>query len=99
MIASGDDRHARPQKFDRYFSGDAPAGGGIFAVYDYEIDRMLFLQFGQSPNNGIAPRLANDVAQKKDGKHSAILDRASRVVIPSRKDNASPARTEGSHIG
>ena len=61
-----DDRNARAQQFDRDLSGNPAAAGGVFAVNDYEIDIVLFLQFRQSPDDSVAARFANDIAEEKN---------------------------------
>jgi hypothetical protein len=65
MIAGGDYGHARAQKLDRNFSGDAAPASRVLTIDDREIDPVLFLQLGQPHDHGVASRLANDVAQEK----------------------------------
>src|ERR1019366_7378062 len=41
MVAAGDDVHARRKNFPGGLGGDAGAAGGVFAVGDDEIERVL----------------------------------------------------------
>ena len=66
MIAGGDDRCPGAQKIDRDLSGNPSSAGRVLTVDDDEIQRMLFLQFGQPGDHGVAARLTYDIAQKKN---------------------------------
>ena len=47
MVAAGDDVHAGGENFLGGLGRDAGAAGGVFAVGNDEIERVLFAQFGQ----------------------------------------------------
>ena len=47
MVAAGDDVHAGGEDFFGGLGRDAGAAGGVFAVGNDEIERVLFAQFGQ----------------------------------------------------
>ena len=66
MVAGGHDRNAGSQKIDRDFAGDATAAGGVFAIDHDKIDAVLFLEFRQPGDDGIASRLAHDVTEEKN---------------------------------
>ena len=43
MIAGGEDRNARAQKFNCDLPGDPAPAGRVLTVHNYEIDRVLLL--------------------------------------------------------
>ena len=48
MVAGGDDVHACRKNFLGGFGRDAGAAGGVFAIGDDEVERVLFAEFGNS---------------------------------------------------
>ena len=71
MVAGGDDRSARPQQIDGDPRCNAATGGGVFAVYDDEIERPALLQIWQTGDDGVATWFAHDVAKKKNRQHGS----------------------------
>src|SRR5580658_851100 len=65
MVAGGDDAHAGVQDFQRSIDSDAGAAGGVFAVGDDHVQLMGLAQTRQQPAQGVPPRFANNVADKK----------------------------------
>ena len=55
MVAAGDDIHAGREDFPGGFGRDAGAAGGVFAIGDDEIERMLFTEFGQQVLTALRP--------------------------------------------
>ena len=72
MVAAGDDIHAGVEDFPGGFGGDAGAAGGVLAVGDDEIERVLFAEFRQKGFDRIASRLTDDVADEEQF-HAGIL--------------------------
>ena len=82
VVASRDHRHTGPEKVDCYFSGDAATAGGIFTVYDCEIDSVACLQFRQFRDHRTAARLAHDVAEEKNAEHwTSFSEPAAKVDV------------------
>ena len=65
MVAAGDDVHAGGKNFPGGFGRDAGAASGVFAVGDDEIERVLFVKFGQEFLDRITPRPPDDVADEE----------------------------------
>jgi hypothetical protein len=65
MVAGGDDVHARGKNFPGGFGRDAGAAGGVFAVGDDEVERVLLAEFGNKFCNRAPARLSHDVADEK----------------------------------
>lgn len=71
MIAGGDDRSARTQQFDGDPRRDAATGGCVLTIYDDKIERPALLQIWQTRDDGVATRLSDDVAKKKNRQHGS----------------------------
>jgi hypothetical protein len=65
MVAAGDDVHAGGEKFTGNLGRDAGAAGGVFAIGDDEVERVLLAQFRQKNFDGSASGFAHDVADEK----------------------------------
>ncbi len=61
MIAACDNRNSGPQKINCDFSCYSPTAGGVLAVHNDEIQCVLLFQLGQTGDDGIAPRLTDDI--------------------------------------
>ena len=65
MIATGDDIHAGGKHLPGGGGRDAVAAGGVFAVGDDKIKRVLLSQSGNKFPDRAAARLPHDVANEE----------------------------------
>lgn len=65
MIAAGDDVHAGGEQFAGDLGRDAVAAGGVFAVRNDEIERVLVAEAGENVVDGLASGFAHDVADEE----------------------------------
>ena len=76
MVAAGDDIHAGGKNFFGGPGGNPGSAGGIFAVGDDEIERVLFTESGQEFPDGSPAGLAHDVADEEQfHKPNLIVNR------------------------
>ena len=66
MVAAGNDVHACRKDFTCDLGCDAGAAGGILAVGDDEIERVLLAQFWKQDFDGLAPGLSHDVTDEEN---------------------------------
>jgi hypothetical protein len=62
VVAEGDDRDTGAQQADRDLRRDTATARRVLAVDDDKIDPAFRAQRGQPPDDGFAPRLADDIA-------------------------------------
>ena len=65
MVAAGDDVHARRKNFFCGFGRDAGAAGGVFAVGDDKIERVLFAELGHKFRDRASSGLSDNVADEE----------------------------------
>src|SRR5438094_615998 len=95
MVAAGDDIDATGEQFFGDPGGDAVAAGGVFAVGDDEIERLLFAKYGQERFDRVTSRLADNIADEKQfhgGKINHVGARVTRLKFEDGEIRASLRR-------
>src|SRR4029079_18010933 len=73
MVPSRYDRNTCPQEIESDFWSNPSSTRSVLAIYDNEIDRVLFLQPWQLRNHCAATWFAHHVTKKKNRQHSMSI--------------------------
>ena len=85
VVAGGEHVHPGVEQLEGDLGRDAGAVGRVLAVGDHEVDGALFLERGKPPQERVAPRLAEHVADEEDVHRLSPPSAARRQAALSRR--------------